>query len=114
MLNYEDITEEMVRKYATSDIVHALNESIASYTKWNMWSMEALKPDYTEDEKAEMIKNSHVQAMDWLKRNYYTLYIDPDTPERQQMQVNLEKLELAASLDNLAGEQVHEIEMIKV
>ena len=114
MLNYEDITEDMVRKYATSNIVHALDESIASYTEWNMWSMEAFMPNYTEEQKAEMIKNSHVQAMDWLKRNYYTLYIDPDTPERQQMQVNLEKLELAASLDKLAGEQVHEIEMIKV
>lgn len=114
MLKYEDITEEMIRKYATSDIIKALDESIASYTRWNMWSMEALKPDYTEDEKAEMIKNSHYQAMDWLKRNYYTQYIDPDTPERQQMQVNLEKLELAASLDMLAGEPVHEIETIKI
>lgn len=115
MLNYEDITEEMIRKYATSNIVKALDESIKAYTDTNIqqytWMMGE-RPN--AEELKEIEENSKQQALAWLIRKHYTYYVDPETPERQQMQVNLEKLDLAYSLDKLAGEPVTEIEMVKI
>ena len=43
MLNYEDITEDIIRKYAPSHIVHDFNESINAYidtnTQQHTWMM---------------------------------------------------------------------------
>lgn len=115
MLNYKDITEEMIRKYAPSHIVHEFDESINAYTDTNIqqhtWMMGE-RP--TAEELKEIKENSKQQALNWLLRKHYTYYLNPETPERQQMQVNLEKLEIAYNLDKLAGEPVTEIEMINV
>lgn len=109
------ITEEIILKYAPLHIVHDFKESIKAYIDTNIqqhtWMMGE-RPN--AEELKEIEENSKQQALDWLIRKHYTYYVDPETPERQQMQVNLEKLELAYSLDKLAGDPVHEIDMIKI
>lgn len=109
------ITEEIILKYAPSRIVYDFKESIKAYIDTNIqqytWMMGE-RPN--AEELKEIEENSKQQALDWLIRKHYTYYVDPETPERQQMQVNLEKLEIAYNLDKLAGEPVTEIEMINV
>lgn len=109
------ITEEIILKYAPSHIVHDFKESINAYTDTNIqqytW-MLGERPN--AEELKEIEENSRQQALAWLIRKHYMYYVNPETPERQQMQVNLEKLEIAYNLDKLAGEPVTEIEMIKI
>lgn len=109
------INEEIILKYAPSHIVHDFKESIKAYTDTNIqqytWMMGE-RPN--EEEFKAIVENSKQQALDWLIRKHYTYYVDPETQEQQQMQVNLEKLDIAYSLDQLAGEPVTEIDMIKI
>lgn len=116
MSNYHTpITEENIRKYASSDIVHALDESINAYIQTNLQQHQWMMGEQpTEEEYKAIVENSHAQALWWLQKHYYTEYCGPETPEQQQMQVNLERLDLAYSLDKLAGEPVTEIEMVKI
>ena len=105
----------MVRKYARAEIVHDLDESIKSYTRWNMMTLEATEPDYTVERVKEIEKNSHEQAMAWLKRKYYELYsLSPTEPEQIETYKRLHQMEIESSLDNLMGEPVKEVEMVNV
>ena len=115
MLNTTEITEDMVRKYAKAEIVHALDESIKSYMKWNMMTLEAMDPDYTEEDVKEMENNSHELAMCWLKRKYYELYsLSPTEPEQIETYKRLHQMEIESSLDNLMGEPVKEVELMQI
>lgn len=115
MLNTTEITEDMVRKHASAEIVHDLDESIKSYTKWNMMTLEAMEPDYTEEQVTEIKKNSHEQAMGWLKRKYYELYsMSPTEPEQIETYKRLHKMEIESTLDNLMGEPVKEVELMQI
>ena len=112
MLNYKEITEEVIRKYAEPFIVQELDESIKSYVKWNMDTRKAIDGEYpTGDDYDDLVKSSHEQALGWLKRKYYTLYANPDTDERQQAWIYFNKLDTSYSLDQLAQEPVQEIEL---
>lgn len=115
MLDINEITEDMVRKYAKAEIVHDLDESIKSYTKWNMMTLEATVPDYTEEEAKEMEKNAHEHAMCWLKRKYYELYsLSPTEPEQIETYKRLHKMEIESTLDNLMGEPVKELDLMQI
>ena len=115
MLDTTEITEDMVRKYASAEIVHALDESIKSYTRWNMMTLEAMEPDYTEERVKEIEKNSHEQAMWWLKRKYYELYsLSPTEPEQIETYKRLHQMEIESTLDNLMGEPVKEVELMQI
>ena len=115
MLDTTEITEDMVRKYAKAEIVHALDESIKSYTRWNMMTLEAIEPDYTEERIKEIEKNSHEQAMWWLKRKYYELYsLSPTEPEQIETYKRLHQMDIESSLDNLMGEPVKEVELMQI
>ena len=115
MLNTTEITEDMVRKHASAEIVHDLDESIKSYMKWNMMTLEAMDPDYTEERAKEIEKNSHEQAMFWLKRKYYELYsLSPTEPEQIETYKRLHQMEIESSLDNLMGEPVKEVELMQI
>lgn len=115
MLNTNEITEDMVRKYAKAEIVHDLDESIKSYTRWNMMTLEAMYPDYTEEAVKEIEKNSHEQAMGWLKKKYYELYsLSPIEPEQIETYKRLHLMEIESTLDNLIGEPVKEVELMQI
>ena len=115
MFRSNDITEDMVRKYAKAEIVHALDESIKSYTRWNMMTLEAMDPDYTEEDVKEMEENAHVLAIEWLKRKYYELYsLSPTEPEQIETYKRLHQMEIESSLDNLMGEPVKEVELMQI
>lgn len=115
MLNTNEITEDMVRKYAKAEIVHALDESIKSYRKWIMKSIEANDPCFADVHAEDVEKYVHLNAMIWLKRKYYELHsLSPTEPEQIETYKRLHQMEIESSLDNLMGEPVKEIEMIKV
>ena len=115
MLNTTEITEDMVRKYARIEIIHDLDESIKSYTKWNMMTLETMEPDYTEERVKEIEKNSHEQAMCWLKKKYYELYsLSPIEPEQIETYKRLHLMEIESTLDNLIGEPVKEVELMQI
>lgn len=115
MLKTTEITEDMVRKYAKAEIVHALDESIKSYMKWSMMTHEAMDPDYTEEDVKEMKENAHVLAMEWLKRKYYELYsLSPTEPEQIETYKRLHQMEIESCLDNLMGEPVKEVELMQI
>ena len=115
MLNTTEITEDMVRKHASAEIVHDLDESIKSYTKWNMMTLEAMDPDYTEEDVKEMENNSHELAMCWLKRKYYELYsLSPTEPEQIETYKRLHQMEIESTLHNLMGEPVKEVELMQI
>ena len=115
MLKTNEITEDMVRKYARAEIVHDLDESIKSYTRWNMMTLEAMEPDYTEEQAKEWEKNAHELAMCWLKRKYYELYsLSPTEPEQIETYKRLHQMEIESSLDNLMGEPVKEVELMQI
>lgn len=104
MLYSNEITEDMVRKYAKDEIVHDLDESIKSYMKWNMKYLEAMEPDYTKERVKEIEKNSHEQAMTWLRRKYYELYsLSPTEPDQIETFKRLCKMEVESALDSLRG-----------
>ena len=92
MLKTNEITEDMVRKYARAEIVHDLDESIRSYTKWNLMTLEVMEPDYTEERVKEIEKNSHEQAMCWLKRKYYELF--KDMPRAADIDAKLQEIDM--------------------
>ena len=115
MLKTNEITEDMVRKYARAEIVHALDESIKSYMKWSMMTLEAMEPDYTEERVKDMEKYAHELAMCWLKRKYYELYsLSPTEPEQIETYKRLHQMEIESSLDNLMGEPVREVELMQI
>lgn len=115
MLKTTEITEDMVRKYARAEIVHDLDESIKSYMKWNLMTLEAVEPDYTEERVKEIEKSSHEQAMGWLKRKYYELYsLSPTGPEQIETYKRLPQIEIESTLDNLMGEPVKEVELMQL
>lgn len=115
MLKTNEITEDMVRKYAKAEIVHALDESIKSYMKWNMMTIETMGADYNEEQLKELEKNSHEQAMCWLKRKYYELYsLSPTEPEQIETYKRLHQMEIESCLDNLMGEPVKEVDLMQI
>ena len=115
MLNTTEITEDRVRKHARAEIVNELDESIKSYMKWNLMTLEAMEPDYTEERAKEIEKNSHEQAMGWLKRKYYELYsLSPTEPEQIETYKRLHQMEIESTLDNLMGEPVKEVELMQI
>jgi hypothetical protein len=115
MLKTNEITEDMVRKYAKAEIVHALDESIKSYKKWGMMNLEALDPDYTEEQVKDVERAAHNSAMFWLKRKYYELYsLSPTEPEQIETYKRLHQMEIESSLDNLMGEPVKEVELMQI
>lgn len=112
MLNYIAITEDVIRKYAEPFIVQELDESIKSYMKWNMDTSKAIDGEYPKGEDHDkIVKSSHEQALNWVKRKYYTLYSNPDSDERQQALIHYNRLDTSYSLDQLAQEPVQEIEL---
>lgn len=115
MLDTTEITEDMVRKYAKAEIVHALDESIKSYKKWIMNSIEANDPCFAEVQAEDVERVAHSNAMIWLKRKYYELYsLSPTEPEQIETYKRLHQMEIESSLDNLMGEPVKEVELMQI
>lgn len=115
MLKTNEITEDMVRKYAKAEIVHALDESIKSYREWIMKSIEANDPCFAEVQEKDVERVAHSNAMIWLKRKYYELYsLSPTEPEQIETYKRLHQMEIESSLDNLMGEPVKEVELMQV
>lgn len=115
MMDRNEITEEMVRKYASPDIVEALDESIKSYIKWGLMYLSYTNPVYTQEQFDEAVNIAHSNALGWLKRKYYTLFtMEPKEQEQIDTYKRLHKMEIESSLDNLMCESVNEIELIKI